>query len=488
MRILESELFRFDVHTRMPFRYGIATLTEAPHVFLRVHLEVGGKTATGISADHLPPKWFTKDPDRPTSDEIDEMARVVRHAMRLAENAEAASVFELWQQLYAAQMDWALIEKLPPLLAHFGVTLVERATIDAVCRASGEPFWKMLHSGRLGVRLSAVHPGLRDDELASLLPAKPLDRLIARHTVGLTDALTEDEIPHGEHLDDGLPQSLEACIRHYGLRHFKIKVCGQPEHDVERLMRVARIVAANAPGDYGFTLDGNESFRSAAPFAEFWRDVTARVPEFFRHLIFVEQPFHRDLALDDSIGEFFAQWPDRPPVIIDESDATTASLPRALALGYAGTSHKNCKGVCKSVCNAALLERLRQSGSGLGAAKGRGTEAPPTFGTEAPPTFVMSGEDLTNIGPVALLQDLAVAAALGIESVERNGHHYFAGLSMFPKNVQRTVLGAHGDLYAETSRGWPAVAIRDGMLAIESLNRAPFGTGFEMDLDFAKKF
>ncbi len=468
MRILECELFRFDVRTRMPFRYGIATLTEAPHVFLRVRVEINGKTATGISADHLPPKWFTKDPNRPTSDEIDEMARVVRHAMRLAENAETASVFELWQRLYAAQMDWAQHEKLPPLLAHFGVTLVERATIDAVCRAAGEPFWKMLRSGKLGVRLSAVHPCLRDNDLASLLPAKPLGRLIARHTVGLTDALTEDEIPSGEHLDDGLPQSLEACIRHYGLRHFKIKVCGQPEHDVERLMRVARIVAANAPGDYGFTLDGNESFRSTAPFAEFWRDVTARMPEFFRHLIFVEQPFHRDLALDDSIGEFFAQWPDRPPVIIDESDATTASLPRALTLGYAGTSHKNCKGVCKSVCNAGLLAYLRREQPGR--------------------AFVMSGEDLTNIGPVALLQDLAVAAALGIESVERNGHHYFAGLSMFPKNVQRTVLGAHGDLYAETSRGWPAVAIHDGRIAIESINRAPFGTGFELELDFAKRF
>ena len=52
----------------------------------------------------------------------------------------------------------------------------------------------------------------------------------------------------------------------------------------------------------------------------------------------------------------------------------------------------------------------------------------------------MSGEDLVNIGPVALLQDLAVSATLGVTSIERNGHHYFAGLSAFPSSVGRQML------------------------------------------------
>ena len=102
-------------------------------------------------------------------------------------------------------------------------------------------------------------------------------------------------------------------------------------------------------------------------------------------------------------------------MIIDESDAEWNSLPRAIRLGYHGTSHKNCKGVFKSIANACLLEKLR-----------RETENS---------KFVMSAEDLANIGPVALMQDLAVAATLGISSVERNGHHYFAGLSAFPTIV-----------------------------------------------------
>lgn len=101
-------------------------------------------------------------------------------------------------------------------------------------------------------------------------------------------------------------------------------------------------------------------------------------------MLFVEQPFHRDVVLrEDAVGEM-ADWPDRPPLIIDESDGAIESLPQALRLGYAGTSHKNCKGIV----NVCLLAQRRR-------------EQP------AQPA-ILSGEDLANIGPVALLQDLPV--------------------------------------------------------------------------------
>ena len=94
----------------------------------------------------------------------------------------------------------------------------------------------------------------------------------------------------------------------------------------------------------------------------------------------------------------------------------------------------------------------------------------------------MSGEDLCNVGPVAVIQDLAVMAAIGIESVERNGHHYMAGLSQFPEAAQRQVIDAHGGLYRASERGWPTLDIRDGRIDLGSVNRQPFGTGFELDL------
>src|SRR5262249_31345154 len=86
-------------------------------------------------------------------------------------------------------------------------------------------------------------------------------------------------------------------------------------------------------------------------------------------------------------------------------------------------------------------------------------------------------------GPVALLQDLVVCSVLSTGPVERNGHHYFAGLSMFPRDIQQAVLQHHADLYRPSGDGWPTLAIRDGAVSIDSLLRAPFGVGFEVPVE-----
>ncbi|SVC85869.1 uncharacterized protein METZ01_LOCUS338723, partial [marine metagenome] len=180
----------------------------------------------------------------------------------------------------------------------------------------------------------------------------------------MADPLSAEAIPGDERLDDSLPQSLDQCIRAYGLRHFKIKINGDLDVDLERLRSVAATIGKHAPDDYAFSLDGNEQFKSVDAFREHWVHIAGetKLAPFFEHLLFVEQPFHRDIALEDSVGDGFGDWPDRPPIIIDESDATIKSLPMALALGYAGTSHKNCKGIFKGAANACLLNTRREAG------------------------------------------------------------------------------------------------------------------------------
>ena len=134
----------------------------------------------------------------------------------------------------------------------------------------------------------------------------------------------------------------------------------------------------------------------------------AALRDLWRRILVVEQPVHRDRALSDDAGAVLRAWPERPPLIIDESDGAVGDLPRALALGYAGTSHKNCKGIVKGVANACLLENRRRRGQRV----------------------VLTGEDLCNLGPVALLQDLAMMALLNVKHVERNRHHYYRKLSI----------------------------------------------------------
>src|SRR5688572_31190049 len=144
IRVLATQLFRAELQTRMPFRYGIATMTHVPHAFLRVTFEIDGLTQDGVAADHLPPKWFTKDPARDPADEIAEMLRVIRHAMRSAEAIVAPTVFAFWRELYAQQATWATANHLPPLLAHFGTSLVERSALDAFARSRAMPLHRLL--------------------------------------------------------------------------------------------------------------------------------------------------------------------------------------------------------------------------------------------------------------------------------------------------------------------------------------------------------
>jgi len=66
-------------------------------------------------------------------------------------------------------------------------------------------------------------------------------------------------------------------------------------------------------------------------------------------------------------------------------------------------------------------------------------------------------------------------AVLGIKNVERNGHHYFRGLSVFPLELQRLALAEHSDLYHQPEH-FPTLNIHKGKINITSLLQAPFGS------------
>lgn len=465
IKIQEADIHLTRLQTRFPAKYGIVSMTGCPHAFVRVRVEIDGRLYTGIAADNLPPKWFKKDPDQPIPEETDEMLSVIEHAAKACLGMTGNNAFDLARQISAAQSAWGAAEEHPPLLSHFGATLIERAVIEAVCKHANLSFADALRSNAFGVHLAAHDHRLSGLAPSDLLPARPRSSIIARHTVGLADALTDADIPPDKRLADGLPQSLEACIRRYGLKHFKIKIGGDAEADADRLQSIAQILNRDGTPNYAFTFDGNECFQSFDEFRDYWPRLkeASDIANFLQRLIFVEQPFHRDVALDAAAMRDLRTWPDKPALIIDESGGESDSLPRALELGYQGFGYKSCKGVFRGVAGACLLEKLRRENPGS--------------------IWLLSGEDLGNVGPISVQQDLAVAAALGIESVERNGHHFFAGLSAFPGAAQEQALLHHGDFYGKSDTRWPTVRISDGEVQLASINAAPLGVGFELDVE-----
>jgi hypothetical protein len=69
---------------------------------------------------------------------------------------------------------------------------------------------------------------------------------------------------------------------------------------------------------------------------------------------------------------------------------------------------------------------------------------------------------------------------LGLEHVERNGHHFVDGMSFAPRHEQDDFARAHSDLY-EQSDGVTRLAIHAGRLRLASLECPGFAVAAAMD-------
>ena len=68
------DLYERDVKLRMPFRFGVVTLTEAPQAFVRVRVRLAdGTEGEGMAAELLAPKWFDKNPRYSNDDNFEQL-------------------------------------------------------------------------------------------------------------------------------------------------------------------------------------------------------------------------------------------------------------------------------------------------------------------------------------------------------------------------------------------------------------------------------
>lgn len=405
---------------RLPFRFGVVTLTESPQAFARVRIRLeDGRESQGAAAELLAPKWFDKDPALSNEDNYEQL----RRSLAVARDAYLA---------HEARTAWDHASPARGLVENYGPALLDRAVLDALCRALGVSFYRAVQANLVG---AGTFEGI--DLGAYCASLKPRVSIAARHTVGLVDPITAAD--QKQRVDDGLPETLEEVVARYGQRYFKLKVAGDARADVDRLVAIAAVLDRIA-GPYHVSLDGNEQYEDMQGVVELWARMKGevRLARLVSSVLFIEQPVKRQKALASPVRDI-----DRP-VIIDESDDALDAFPRAKALGYRGVSSKTCKGLYKSLLNGARC-----------AAWGEG--------------YFMSGEDLTIQAGLALQQDLALVSLLGLTHVERNGHHYVNGMAGLPQGEQDAFLAAHPDLY-ERSHGAVRVKIEQGMLDIGSLD------------------
>lgn len=454
--IEEVRCYEWPFTLRLPFRFGVITVTEGRQavVRLRIRLDDGGES-WGVAAESLAAKWFDKDPRWSDDDNVEQLRRAIELAIGLyTASGSPRTAFGHFAETYAAQLAAAAAEGLNPLVAGFGPALLERAALDALCRLAGVSFYEAMRRNLPGIAPHPIAPDLASFDMARLLTAlQPADSIALRHTVGLVDPITAAEVPPNGRVTDGLPQTLEEVVAAYRPRHFKLKVGGHVEEDVARLAAIAAVLDRGGE-PYAATLDGNEQYGDAEGVLALWEAMERQpaLARLCRSILFIEQPVKRAAAIERSIQPLAA----RRPVIIDESDGTLDAFPRARALGYRGVSSKGCKGLYKSVLNLARCRLWNEAADA--------------------PRYFLSGEDLTTLAGVAVQQDLALANLLGIGHVERNGHHYVDGFSGRPDGEAVAFLAAHPDLYRRQD-GRVRLKIEDGRLAIASLGGIGFATG-----------
>ena len=436
-------LFERPVPFVRPFRFGAVTIHAATQIFVRVEIEVEGKAASvGATAELLAPKWFDKRPHLSSEQTADELRRslTIARNLYLARNG-FETAFGLHAARIGAQVAACAREDIPPLAAGYGPAEIDKAVLDALLRAQETGFFSGMAANIAGID-ARLTPDLGDGEIAGFLAGRRrLERVAVRHTVGLDDTI------EGE---GGVADPLQNS----GARYFKLKLGGDPQADSARLIRIGKELGSLS-GDYSVTLDANEQYADLAALGALV-DRLDRDPELqpiASNLLYIEQPMPRDITRQSPLGALAHR-----DFIIDEADDSYDAFPAARALGYRGISSKSCKGIYKSILNATRAQQWSADG-------GR---------------FFVTGEDLTCQAGLAVQQDLALGALIGVTHAERNGHHYVDGFANTPAREANAFFAAHPDLYLRDGNTIK-LSIHEGDLLTGSLTQAGFASGAHPD-------
>jgi hypothetical protein len=438
LTLRDISFFERPVRFARPFRFGAVVINATPQMFVRAEIEVEGRgRAEGASAEFLVAKWFDKRPHLSPEETVSELRRSLLIARELyLAHSGFATAFGLHAACIGAQVEACAREDIPPLAAAYGPAEIDKAILDALLRCIGVNFFDGMAAniGGIDARLSR---DLGEDDVAQFLAGrKRLERVAIRHTVGM------DDIVEGA---GGVADGNENA----GARYFKLKLNGDPEADTARLIRIGRELL-KLGHDYRVTLDANEQYSDPAALGLLVDrlDRGSALKPIASKLLYIEQPMPRDIIRASPLGALA-----RRDFIIDEADDSYDAFPVARALGYRGISSKSCKGIYKSVINATRAAKWSAAGEKC---------------------FIAS-EDLTCQAGLAVQQDLALGALIGVTHAERNGHHYVDGFGDTPAAEAQAFLAAHPDLYADDGHKI-RLAIHDGDLLTGSLTTPGFAS------------
>ena len=198
---LESvDRFERDYKLRLPFRFGVITVTEGTQAVIRATIALeDGRTAVGVAAEALGAKWFDKSPAFSDAQNLDQLRQALGLAIELYRARGWSTPFGLYADTYRDQLARGAELGLVPLVASYGPALLDRAILDALGRATELSFADMIRRNLPGIAATELTPDLAGYDLPRFLGSlRPGRDIAVRHTVGLVDPIVaSDQAPGG---------------------------------------------------------------------------------------------------------------------------------------------------------------------------------------------------------------------------------------------------------------------------------------------------
>ena len=404
MRLTVSDLSFREVPLRSPFRFGASTMTDLHTVTVAMTVAEGSRTGRGTGAMTLGNSWSW--PDAPDQVSKDAMERLVRRlaqkfdGLEVGESVIGASL-ELKRIALQTRQDLALEPgaQMPALCALVSFSAFDIALFDAWGHMNAANSFDLLCSSAMEDKALSNAAGIDSASLKTVLTSRPAASLNVFHAVGGLDPLTPADVT--QPVGDGLPENLQDWVKRDGVRCFKIKLRGNDtKWDYERVTSVSRACREVLGGrEPAFSLDFNEQCPSGDSGAEFLARLARDQPGLFSRIEFCEQPMPRTFRA--SPQEDVRAMARYLPVCLDEGLVDLEAFEAGIATGYNGICLKACKGLGFSLVAAA-------------AARGR--------------NLFTCFQDLTCTGR-AYLASVALAARVGVTSLEANGRQFCPAIS-----------------------------------------------------------
>lgn len=354
IRVSDCRLYLLPIETRVPLKFGNATLSGVICARACVTVETrDGRRVEGWGETPLSVQWVWPSvvPYREREEALVAFARrmarewrqieVVGHPMEIGSwflNHALEDVLAEYNQAMRAGS-----EPIPHLAGLVAASPFDIAVHDAFGVAHGVATYETYSGEYMNSDLSAYLP---DDEGVRFTGRYPGDflespsnpEIPAWHLVGGKDRVSPEELD-GSEPDDGYPVLLGEWIARDGLRCLKVKLTGtDAEWDYDRLRSVGEIAVQG--GVDWLTADFNCQVRDPAYVTETLDRLKNEAPRLYGMLLYVEQPFPYDLEAHPIDVHAVSA---RKPLFMDESAHDWRIVRRGFGLGWTGVALKTCK-------------------------------------------------------------------------------------------------------------------------------------------------